>query len=319
MSTTTKTPTEYGSHSSRNPMANLDCEEKGFATHSSATAVGSHQQNPSHHHLHFPRFHKNNASTSNNNNTSLLPPNDKLRVYRALTGIETPLGLIPETPSSNPFKFHKKSTNETTRVAANIGIYRRVIDGEAIAQKRYRYFSTLINTCLAIQIVVAASLTAIGAARGPYKAITAFGAINTIMAGILTYLKGSGLPGREKFYENEWAKLRMYIEQRERELCLVGSQLDVEEEIETVERMFRDIRREMEGGSGEARGQPNDGDRETVRERRKRRLLPVPDWKEEERRGEESSESVLAAPAPAHAKDEERLKAVEAYDGNEKR
>lgn len=297
-------------------MANFDREEKGFATVSSTTAVGSHQQNPpSHHHLPLPHLHKNIASASNNN-PSLLPPNDKLRVYRALAGIETLPGLTSNTPSSNPFKFHRQPTIESTRVAANIGIYRRVIDGEALAQKRYRYFSTLINTCLAIQIVVAASLTAIGAARGPYKAITAFGAINTIMAGILTYLKGSGLPGREKNYENEWAKLRMYIEQRERELCLVGSELDIEEEIEIVERMFRDIRREMEGGSGEARSQPNEGERDTARERR-RRLFPAPEWKGEER-VEVLSHGVVAAPAPVHARYDENSKTAEGYDGNER-
>lgn len=297
-------------------MANLDREEKGFAAQSSETAVGDQQNHSLHHRLHLPRFHRHKPSATNNN-TSMLPPNDKLRVFRALTGIESPPGLAPEAPiSRNPFSLHKKPTVESTRGAANIGIYSRIIESEAIAAKRYRYFSTLINTCLGIQIVVAAALTAIGAARGPYKAITAFGAINTIMAGILTYLKGSGLPGREKFFENEWAKVRMYIEQREREFCLIGCQLDVEEEIDIIERMFRDVRKEMEGGSGEARGQTNDGEGGMAGERRRRRLISQ-DWKRVERE-EVSSESVVPAPAPAHVREEEQVKAAEAYDGNEK-
>lgn len=61
----------------------------------------------------------------------------------------------------------------------------------------------MINACYFLQIIVAAALTAMGAAGTSSQAITAFGAINTIIAGFLTFLKGSGLPGRLKYYGNE--------------------------------------------------------------------------------------------------------------------
>lgn len=79
------------------------------------------------------------------------------------------------------------------------------------------------------------------------------------MAGILTYLKGSGLPDRLKHYQNEWRNIREYIEQRERELCLVGCELDVQEQIQIVERMYEGVKREIEATkSGEIRTSAGD-------------------------------------------------------------
>lgn len=171
-------------------------------------------------------------SVNRTDERNLIPPEDKLLVFRALTGIDS----VPALNTLHHF----------SRTAQNVGIYTRVVRAEQSAAQRYRFFSILINTCLGIQIVVAAALTALGAASGPHSAVTAFGAINTIMAGVLTYLKGSGLPDRLKYYQNEWRNIREYIEQRERELCLHGCDLDVQEEIQFVERMYEGVKREIE-------------------------------------------------------------------------
>lgn len=170
----------------------------------------------------------------------LIPPEDKLLVFRALTGIDSvPALTIP---------------HHNSRTAPNVGIYERVVCAEQNTASRYRMFSIVMNTCLAIQVIAAAAITALGAASGPHSAVTTFGALNTIMAGILTYLKGSGLPDRLKHYQNEWRNIREYIEQRERELCLVGCEIDVQEEILIVERMYEGVKREIEATkSGETR------------------------------------------------------------------
>jgi hypothetical protein len=65
------------------------------------------------------------------------------------------------------------------------------------------------------------------------------GAINTVIAGFLTYLKGSGLPNRLKYFQHEWAKVREYIEQRERDLS-IGDDIDVMQEVVTVRQMFEE-------------------------------------------------------------------------------
>ena len=162
----------------------------------------------------------------------LIPPNDKLLSFRALTGIDSAPLLL--------------ESGHDERSAPNIGIYRRIVDAETTTGQRAKFFSILINTCLAIQIIVAAAVTAVGAASGPHSAVTAFGAINTIMAGILTYLKGSGLPDRVKRYKNEWRKLREHIEQREREFCLEECELDVHEEVITIQMMYEEIKQQNE-------------------------------------------------------------------------
>ena len=163
--------------------------------------------------------------------STLVPANDKLLVFRSLTGIDT----VPALRSGH-----------SARTAPNIGIYSRVVRSEHTAARRYRAFNWLINACLGVQIIVAAILTSLGAANGPRSAVTGFGAVNTIIAGILTYLKGSGLPDRFRYHENEWKGVREYIEQREREFCLAGCPLDVREEAQIVEDMYRAVKVELE-------------------------------------------------------------------------
>ncbi|KAJ5765779.1 hypothetical protein N7520_005338 [Penicillium odoratum] len=195
-----------------------------------------------------------NIGTSNPE--TLIPANDKLLIFRALTGIDS----VPALTQGG----------HLLRSAPNVGIYTRVINNETQAERAYNFFNWMINICLGIQIVVAAALTALGAASGPHGAITAFGAINTVIAGILTYLRGSGLPDRLKAYENKWKHIREYIEQREREFCLVGVDLDVQEEVFIVESMYQSLKSEMESARSSADSNTQQPDDPRIR----RSLLP---------------------------------------------
>jgi hypothetical protein len=152
---------------------------------------------------------------------------DRLGTFRTRVGIEN----APILTASNLFQ----------RRAKNIGLYDRICVAEYKAHWTYKSCSFLINFCLGAQIVIAAALTALGAGNGPHSAVTAFGAMNTVIAGFLTYLKGSGLPNRIKYYETEWTRLREYIEQRERDFCTVECQYDVETEVFIIERMYEQV------------------------------------------------------------------------------
>ncbi|RDW81634.1 uncharacterized protein DSM5745_05191 [Aspergillus mulundensis] len=234
-------------------MAALDREEKGYPppTQTPPPMMGSLSYDPT---VAAPESAESRSRHFTLNRTDasvLIPPSDKLLVFRALTGIDT-------TPALN-------LSHHTPRTAPNIGIYTRVVKAETHAASRYRFHAILINTCLGIQIVVAAALTALGAARGPHNAVTAFGAINTIVAGVLTYLKGSGLPDRLKHYQNEWRNIREYIEQRERELCLQGCELDVEEEIQIIEQMYEGVKREIEATKSGGDNRVSGRDRTSMR------------------------------------------------------
>lgn len=119
-----------------------------------------------------------------------------------------------------------------------MGIYFTVYDNEIKAKRQYKIFATLINTCLGLQIVVAAALTALGASNGSHNAVTALGAINTVIAGFFTYLKGSGLPNRLKYFQPKWGKVREYIEQRERDFSCEHNDISVHDGVDTIRRMY---------------------------------------------------------------------------------
>lgn len=138
------------------------------------------------------------------------------------------------------------------RAAPNLGIYNRVCHREAQAKRGYKLASFFINGCLGLQVIVAASLTAMGAANTNHVSITAFGAVNTVIAGILTYLKGSGLPNRIRWSENEWKKIREYIEQRERDFSRPGCRLDIHEVVQAIEAMYEEVKIDIQNNTPDA-------------------------------------------------------------------
>lgn len=172
-----------------------------------------------------------------NNHPGLVSQDDQLALFRSLVGID------------NAPALHMSSFFHRRRPAQNIGIYGRIIYAEAKAHRAYRTYSFLITACLAVQLLAAAALTALGASEGSPKAVTTFGAINTVIAGFLAYLKGSGLPGRLKYFESEWTKLREYIEQRERDFCRERPNLDLEAEVETIEQMYEAVKGDIEANT----------------------------------------------------------------------
>lgn len=154
----------------------------------------------------------------------------------------------PGTSGPNPDLSHNPLHFEG-RAAPNLGIYNRVCHREQQAKRSYKFASVLINGCLGLQIVVAAALTAMGAAGSSHIGVTAFGAINTVIAGLLTYLKGSGLPNRLRFYENEWKKVREFIEQRERDFSRPNCRLDVYEVVRVIETMYEEVKADVQSNT----------------------------------------------------------------------
>ncbi|KAK7989950.1 hypothetical protein PG989_010265 [Apiospora arundinis] len=197
------------------------------ATLSSTVGANSAQ------HLHTRSFVGENGQ--HHHQGVVIPSDDPLTMFRIMLGItDAPrLGFAERNPIG-------------TRPASNIGIYARVVHSEQKSKDSFKVFSTVINACYFLQIIVAAALTAMGAAGTNSNAVTAFGAINTIIAGFLTFLKGSGLPGRLKYYGNEWKKIREYIEQRERDFSREGCTLDVHEVVGAVEKMYTHVKEEIE-------------------------------------------------------------------------
>ena len=136
--------------------------------------------------------------------------------------------------------------NHPDRPGPNIGIYARVISEEKKATLNYWLMSTIINMSFFGQIIVAATLTALGASNASHIAITVLGSLNTVIAGIQTYLKGQGLPNRIQQYQFSLRKLREHIEDREREFAYRDCMLDVDHVIADVAAMYQAVRQTAE-------------------------------------------------------------------------
>ena len=126
--------------------------------------------------------------------------------------------------------------------APNEGVYKRTVDAESKVKLQYAVSNYMVNTFYMLQIIVGAALTALGAAKGPASAVTFLGAVNTVIAGLLTYMKGQGLPMRLEQNLHLLRTLREHIETREREFFEPDCPLDVDVEVECVTRMYQEVR-----------------------------------------------------------------------------
>ena len=188
-----------------------------FLKYLSLSSVGSPSREPD--------VEKNNGAPPSDA-PQTIPP--RLLKFQNLVGICSPSLL-----RANPV---------ISRPASNEGIYKRTVDEEARIKFQYALSNYMVNTFFMLQIVVGAALTALGAANGPASAVTFLGAVNTVVAGLLTYLKGQGLPMRLEQYLHQLRTLREHIEEREREFLEPECPLDVDEEIERVTLMYQEVR-----------------------------------------------------------------------------
>ncbi|KAL6713791.1 hypothetical protein ACLMJK_008283 [Lecanora helva] len=67
----------------------------------------------------------------------------------------------------------------------------------------YRLTAALSNTLLLTQIILGATLTALGASSSSHILITIFGVLNTIIAGLVAYLKSRGQPMRARMFRDD--------------------------------------------------------------------------------------------------------------------
>ena len=128
------------------------------------------------------------------------------------------------------------------RPAPNVGIYKRIASEERNAKLEYYACALLINVCLLAQVIFASALTALGAGHGSHTQITALGASNTVIATILTFTKGSGLPNSLRQYQQTLRKVREYIEQRERDFAQSDCKLSVDLELQRIHEMYEEAR-----------------------------------------------------------------------------
>jgi hypothetical protein len=116
--------------------------------------------------------------------------------------------LIGIPPSDLP-------TGETPPKVPQKSLYGRALDQKKAQQRTYAFTATVSNSLLLSQVVLGAAVTALGASESSHILITLFGALNTIIAGIVAYLKSRGQPMRARMFRDDLERVVDEIENSE--------------------------------------------------------------------------------------------------------
>jgi len=102
------------------------------------------------------------------------------------------MGVTPHTlPAGQKHTPHPQS------------LYARALQRRRSQSYTYALTATLTNGLLLSQVVLGAALTGLGASDSSRVLITVFGALNTIIAGVIAFLKSRGQPLRARMFRDD--------------------------------------------------------------------------------------------------------------------
>ncbi|MCJ1328633.1 hypothetical protein MMC10_005310 [Thelotrema lepadinum] len=109
----------------------------------------------------------------------------------------------------------KGSAGTQRQMVNKTSLYERAKAKRASQHITYMFTAALTNTLLLSQIILGAALTALGASQSSHILIATFGALNTIIAGVVTYLKSRGQPMRARMFRDDLERVVDEIENSE--------------------------------------------------------------------------------------------------------
>lgn len=112
-------------------------------------------------------------------------------------------GVPPSNEDLQDFTINRKS------------LYGRATHDHSTARWSHAFMASFSNTLLLSQVVLGATLTALGASESSHILITIFGVMNTIIAGLVAYLKSRGQPMRARMYRDDLKRVVNEIEDSE--------------------------------------------------------------------------------------------------------
>jgi hypothetical protein len=155
---------------------------------------------------------------------------DKLRIFQELVGIRSSKQLVSKdsrfTPDDKDDGFverprppHRKSFNALffKPTSVNDGYYICAIQEEYKAFVGYQLSNFVINSIFITQIFIAATITGLSAYPSHRVALTVLGAINTVLAGLVAYTRGMGLPNRLRKSRDQYQHVKEFIDYKERQ------------------------------------------------------------------------------------------------------
>ncbi|TID21028.1 hypothetical protein E2P81_ATG05653 [Venturia nashicola] len=108
-----------------------------------------------------------------------------------------------------------RSPNDDPPPVGQKSLYGRALRAKAEQSLTYAFTAGISNTLLLSQVVLGAAVTGLGASASSHILITVFGALNTIIAGVVAYLKSRGQPMRARMYRDDLERVVDEIENSE--------------------------------------------------------------------------------------------------------
>ncbi|KAJ5210629.1 hypothetical protein N7491_010435 [Penicillium cf. griseofulvum] len=122
---------------------------------------------------------------------------------------------MPEQRQQASIDSSDESQIYLTYEAATAELRKKLTLSRKEQEFQYQLVSIVLNLIAIIQIILGATITALGPSGGEHVvAITILGACNTSVAGLLALLKGRGLPQRLRRNSNEIAKVLDIMQER---------------------------------------------------------------------------------------------------------
>jgi hypothetical protein len=185
------------------------------------------------------------ATTANATGATQKPlsPYENLRIFQELVGIKSSKQILqdPDTGDNKNNKGNKVHNEEgidgyvnrpdplqgrrswrikslfTTSSPANDGYYVSAIQQEWKAFIGYQLSNAWITSIYVLQIFIAATITALAAYEGHRVTLTVLGALNTVLAAMVAYIKGMGLPNRLRKSRDQFQHVKEYADYKERQ------------------------------------------------------------------------------------------------------
>ena len=197
--------------------------EKGLLAHQDVSSQGSGA------HTAFTQH----SSTVKPDHADSIPVTDYLDIYQKLVGIRTGDRITdltngqPKPPNKTKSNIERSANNGRPPrsflslfykgYTYNDGYYQRAVDEQLKASILYNCCDIFFTAVYILQISVAAIITALSAYTGHRITLTILGAVNTVLAGLMAYFKGMGLPFRLRKSRDQFDAVRIYAEYKERQ------------------------------------------------------------------------------------------------------
>jgi uncharacterized membrane protein len=196
----------------------------------------------------------------------------ELEVFQNLVGIHflRPGGglLYPEDQGPKPASpIHDifLPTKAAAKRWRNRGLYDRTLSQDLKNRVLYGMSNYIITFLYLLQILIAAALTGLSAYQETSSiALTTLGAINTVLAGILAWLNGQGMPVRFRRARDQYREVVRAIEDTERTFAEIdyvdwppGTRPNPYAERDRLEQMYDEARQDHERNYPDIQEGPN--------------------------------------------------------------